>query len=102
MAIWEKTLGPDQPEVATSLHNLAVVYHDERKYAEAEPLYKRALGIWEKAGGMENPEAAATLNSLGELYRTQGKYAEAEPLHKRALAIRSEERRVGKERRARR
>ena len=37
--------------VATSLNNLAALYYDQGKYAEAEPLYKRALAIWEKALG---------------------------------------------------
>jgi len=73
--------------VATSLHNLALVYDNQGKYAEAEPLYKRALVIAEKALGPEHPHVAQSLNNLGGLFATQGKYAEAEPLFKRARAI---------------
>ena len=43
--------GPDDPRLATSLNNLAGLYDNQGKYAEAEPLYKRSLAIDEKALG---------------------------------------------------
>ena len=58
--------------MATSLNNLAVLYHAQGKYAEAEPLYRRALGIREKALGPEHPDVATSLNNLAELYRPRG------------------------------
>ena len=73
---------------APSLNNLAELYRDQGRYAEAEPLYKRALAIREKALGPDHPDVGTSLNNLAELYRAQGRYAEAEPLYKRALAIR--------------
>ncbi len=73
--------------MATSLNDLALLYDNQSKYAEAEPLYKRSLAIYEKALGPEHPHVAASLNNLATLYRDQGRYAEAEPLNKRALAI---------------
>ena len=79
--------GPQDPRLATSLNNLAVLYRTKGRYAEAESLYKRALAIDEKALGSDHPDFASDLNNLAELYRTQGKYAEAESLYKRALAI---------------
>jgi len=87
LAIWEKALGPQHPNVATGLSNLATLYRLQGKYAEAEPLYQRALAIDEKALGPDDPEVATDLNNLAGLYRAQGKYAQAEPLYKRALAI---------------
>jgi len=80
-------LGPDHPDAATSLNNLADLYRGQREYAQAEPLYQRSLSIREKALGPNHPDVASTLNSLAELYIAQGKYAAAEPLLKRALAI---------------
>jgi len=56
-------------------------------YAEAEPLFNRALAIREKALGADHPDTSTSLNNLAFLYNSQGKYAEAEPLYKRALAI---------------
>ncbi|GCF11224.1 tetratricopeptide repeat protein [Dictyobacter arantiisoli] len=61
------------------------------KYAEAEPLCKRALAIREEHLGARHPATANSLNNLAALYRAQGKYADAEPLYKRALAIREEQ-----------
>jgi tetratricopeptide (TPR) repeat protein len=46
LAIWEKALGPDHPELAQSLNNLSVVYQDQGRYAEADTLLKRALAIF--------------------------------------------------------
>jgi tetratricopeptide (TPR) repeat protein len=43
LAIFEKALGPDHPSVASVLNNLASLYKEEARYADAEPLYKRAL-----------------------------------------------------------
>ena len=79
--------GLEDPRLATSLNNLALLYEAQGKYVEAEPLYKRALAIDEKAVGPEHPEVATILDNLASLYDAQGRYAEAEPLHKRALAI---------------
>ncbi len=79
--------GPQAPRLATSLNNLAELYRAQGKYAEAEPLHKRALAISEKALGPEHPHVATSLNNLAALYNAQGKYAEAEPLYKRSLAI---------------
>ena len=64
LAIREKALGPDHPDVAKSLNNLAVLYDNEGRYAEAEPLYKRALAIREKALGPDHPDVAISLNNL--------------------------------------
>ena len=87
LAIYEKSLGPEHPDVAWSLNELALLYDKQGKYAAAEPLYKRALAIYEKSLGPEHPDVAWTLNNLGKIYQAQGKYATAEPLYKRALAI---------------
>jgi tetratricopeptide (TPR) repeat protein len=88
LAILKKVLGPDHPDVATSLNSLVQLYWAEGRYGEAEPLYLHALALREKAFGREYPAVAGSLNSLAELYRVQGRYGEAEPLYQRALAIR--------------
>ena len=88
LAIDEKALGPEHPDVATDLNNLALLYQGQGKYTEAEPLHKRALAIWEKALGPEHPHVGQSLNNLAALYQAQGKYTEAEPLFQRSLAIR--------------
>ncbi|HMD99609.1 MAG TPA: tetratricopeptide repeat protein [Terriglobia bacterium] len=87
LAIDQKALGPEHPNVATNLNSLATLYYKQGEYAEAEPLIKGALAIDKKALGPEHPGVARDLNNLAVLYHDQGRYSEAEPLYQRALAI---------------
>ena len=73
MAIREKALGPEHPDTAISLNNLAELYGTTGDYAKAEPLYRRALGIWEKALGPEHPYTARNLENLAFLKIDLGK-----------------------------
>jgi hypothetical protein len=95
LAITEKALGKDHPDVAGSLNNLAVLYKDTGRHAEAEPLLKRSLAIKEKALGKGHPSLAVSLNNLALLYEDTGRRAEAEPLYQRSLAIK--EKALGKD-----
>ena len=79
--------GPPNKDYAGALNNLAQVYADMGRDAEAEPLYKQALAVMEKAVGLEFVDIAIELNGLAALYQRQLRYAEAEPLFKRALAL---------------
>jgi CHAT domain-containing protein/Flp pilus assembly protein TadD len=88
LAIREKALGRDHPDVATSLNDLAGLYDDAGRSAEAEPLYQRSLAIREKVLGRNHPDIATSLNNLAEHFRDEGRYSEAEPLYQRSLAIR--------------
>src|SRR5262245_45363123 len=45
LAIRERVLGPNHLEVAQSLTSLADLYREQGRYAEAEPLFRRALTI---------------------------------------------------------
>jgi tetratricopeptide (TPR) repeat protein len=83
----EATFGPEHPNVATSLSNLAILNWEQGRYADAEPLYRRALAIQEKALGPDHPSVAASLNGIAEVYLEQGRYADAEPLYRRALIL---------------
>ncbi len=87
LKIREKVFGPEHPETAKSLNNLAAHYDETGDYAKAEPLYQRALKIREKAFGPEHPETAIILNNLANLYDDMGDYAKAEPLLQRTLKI---------------
>src|SRR6266571_4578428 len=87
LAIREKTLGAEHPDVAQSLNNLARLYEAQGKYAQAESLYQHALAIREKTLGAEHPDVAQSLNNLARLYDVLGQYERAEPLYLRALVI---------------
>jgi tetratricopeptide (TPR) repeat protein len=87
LAIREKVLGPEHPNTATSLNEIAVLLQAQGDLAGARPLNERALAIREKALGPEHPDTAESLNNLANLLRDQGDYAGARPLFERALAI---------------
>ena len=87
LAIDERSYGPDHPDVATDLNNLAVLLQATNRLAEAEPLYRRALAIDERSYGPDHPDVASDLNNLAVLLRATNRLAEAEPLYRRALAI---------------
>jgi tetratricopeptide (TPR) repeat protein len=78
--------------IALSLNNLALLYDNQGKYAEAEPLFKRSLAIKEKALGSDHPSVATSLNNLAGLYRATDREAEAEKLEKRAAEIKAKPR----------
>jgi len=88
LAMFERALSPDDPDLAVAVRNLGVLYDLEGRYREAEPLHLRALAIQEKAFGNEHPEVARTLNNLGKSCYAAGRLGEAERYFFRALAIR--------------
>ena len=58
LAIREKQLGPDHPDVEKAINDLAQAYHDQGRFMDAEPLFRRALAMQEKALGPEHPSTA--------------------------------------------
>jgi len=95
LSLVNSALGPDAPETATALNNLALTYQYLARYMEAEPLYRQAIEIGEKTLGKDHPNVATSYNNLAELLRTQGKYDQAEPLYRRAIEI--DEKTLGKD-----
>src|SRR5262249_57980285 len=57
-------------------------------YAQAEPVYKRALVIHEKVLGPEHPDTAQNLHNLAALYWAQAHWPEAADSLRRAVQVR--------------
>jgi tetratricopeptide (TPR) repeat protein len=83
----KKSLGPEHPNVATDLNNLAGLLNDINRLPEAEPLYRRALAIDEKASARSIPRWQETFNNLAGLLRAANRLTEAEPLFRQVLRI---------------
>ena len=60
-------LGPNHPDLATPLNNLALLYQAQGEYAKAEPLYQKAIALQEQTTGFETLELAKTFNNLALL-----------------------------------
>jgi tetratricopeptide (TPR) repeat protein len=87
LVITEASYGPEHPEVAVCLINLARLLQDTHRLSEAEPLMRRALAINEASYGPEHPYVAISLQHLASLLHDTNRLAEAEPLKRRALVI---------------
>jgi len=73
--IYEVSLGPEHPNVASGLSSLAVVLLDTDQLAEAEPLLRRALDIFTASLGPDHPNTKAVAENyrilLGEIEATK-------------------------------
>ncbi|NIP99624.1 MAG: tetratricopeptide repeat protein, partial [Nitrospinaceae bacterium] len=56
----EKRFGPDHPEVAHVLNEMARMHGKKGEYEKGYPLLKRSLKIRERTLGREHPEIAPT------------------------------------------
>ena len=88
LATWSATLGPEHPQVALSLNNLANSRASQGAHDEAIELYARALAIREAALGPAHPYVAASLSNLAIQYLKLRRMDDALRLQQRALAIR--------------
>ena len=88
LSIWDASFGPDHPDVAESLNNLAGLLSDTNRNSEAELMFRRALSIWEASFGPDHPDVAASLNNLALLLSDTNRKSEAEPMYRRSLRMR--------------
>jgi Flp pilus assembly protein TadD len=88
IAVTEKAFGPDHPDVAQAMNNLAALYARQGRNADAERLFKQSVATFEKTLGPNHPDIADVLDNLAGFYRDHGRRADAEQLRRRAIAIR--------------
>ena len=74
----EMRTGPDDPEVASIVVDLALVLPDSERFVEREELWKRAIRITKKATGPEAPQMWWMLKDLAKVYAAQARYHDAE------------------------
>lgn len=89
LRIAEKMCGPEHPNVAISLNNLAYLYDCQGQYAISESLYKRALKILEESLGPDHFRVGIVLNNMAACFRQTGRKQEAERLENLATQIQS-------------
>ncbi len=85
------TAGPEFGAAAVrmtdGLKQQAMHYEAQGKYAEAEPLYARALAIEETTLGSEHPDVSQSLRNYAALLQKMGRTAEAVKMEARAAAV---------------
>jgi tetratricopeptide (TPR) repeat protein len=87
LAIDEKVLGPDHPDVATDLDNIGLALKDLGDFTGARAAFDRALAINEKAFGPDHPAVGTLVGNLGAVLEDMGDLSSARLLYDRALAI---------------
>ncbi len=78
-----KSKDMSSPEQLKRALYLANVYTLEKKYADAEPLFKLVINETEKQSGKNSPLLLTPLSNYGYLLKQQGKKREAEAVLKR-------------------
>ena len=75
LAIDEKSFGPEHPNVAIRLNNLAELLRDTNRLAEAEPLLRQVLRILAEFGhrtGHEHPHFPTAIDNYAVLISATG------------------------------
>ena len=78
---------PTTPMSAPALNNLAELYRTQGRYAEAEPLYKRASPSPRRRWAPTTPMSAPALNNLAALYFAQRDWARAADYWRRSTGV---------------
>lgn len=88
VAINEKALGTNHPDIVRSLGWRALLYHNAGDYKKAESVYKRAIAICEtykQTMGQDHPDMATLLKNLSWIYRKHGNHTKADNLYTKGL-----------------
>jgi len=83
----EQELGAEPLELAKIWANLGLVYQTQRRWREAEAMFRKTLDSREHALGPAHPDVAVALNNLGALLQQRHRWEEAQPLIERAVHI---------------
>jgi tetratricopeptide (TPR) repeat protein len=87
LPIWEDTLGPNHPDTARALTNLAAFHSSAGRYALAEPLFQRALAVAQSSLGDQHRLVGNILLEYAVLLRKTKRKKEAKRFETRARAI---------------
>jgi serine/threonine protein kinase/tetratricopeptide (TPR) repeat protein len=88
LVLRKKVLGSEHPDVAQSLHGLALALLRQDKLADAETSAREALSLRRKLFGNEHQDVASSALNLAVVLLEERKLAEAETLTREALATR--------------
>ncbi len=90
LVLRDSLLPDEDPEVASSVNDLAVLCLKKGNADAAYPLFQRALALQRQSVGEKSAEVASDLDGMAVLLKEKGRYAAAESLARAALAVRRE------------
>ncbi len=90
LAIYQQSLPPNHPDLASSYNNIGGVYHNMGDYPKALSSYEKALAIKQQSLPPNHPDLANSYNNIGAVYDKMGDYPKALSSYEKALAIRQQ------------
>jgi tetratricopeptide (TPR) repeat protein/tRNA A-37 threonylcarbamoyl transferase component Bud32 len=81
----EARLGPDHPDVLTSMDNLARAYLAAGQLDKAVPLHEVTLEKRQTKLGLDHPDTLTSMSNLANAYQRVGQLDKALPLHEQTL-----------------
>jgi serine/threonine-protein kinase len=87
LALREKALGPEHPDVASTIQQLGALAWWMGKYPQALEQAERALALKKKALGPEHPEVVKAMKATAIPLRELGRYDEARQRFEQILAL---------------
>ncbi len=80
LKLYEQILGESHADLGNITGNMARIYHQQKKFQEAEKLYKRSLAIKTSTLGTKHPEVNQLLSGFADLLQSLGRGEEASQL----------------------
>ena len=74
LKIQEKLSGDKHPKIAARYDNLAYAYELQKRYAEAEKLYKKGIAVLKEIGGKKYIDIVRIYGNLAAMYEKKGEY----------------------------
>lgn len=77
--------------LADALNGRAIIYLEQQRHAEAEPLLRESLALTRQRLGDDHPLTLPALSNLGSSLRQQGRFDQAREIFEEALSIAREQ-----------
>ncbi|CAF0957099.1 unnamed protein product [Adineta steineri] len=90
LAIYEKTLPSNHPDLGASYNNIGLVYYNMGDYPKALSYHEKALTIQQQSLPSNHATLGASYNNIGLVYYNMGDYPKALSSHEKALAIKQQ------------
>ncbi|CAF0903839.1 unnamed protein product [Adineta steineri] len=87
LAIYQKTLPSNHPDLAASYNNIGSVHDSMDNYRKALSSHEKALEIWQQSLPPNHPDLAGSYNNLGNVHNSMGNYPKALSCYEKALDI---------------
>ncbi|CAF1376284.1 unnamed protein product [Adineta steineri] len=87
LAIKQKTLPPNHPDLASSYSSIGSVHYNMGSYPKALSYYEKDLEISQQSLSPTNPSLASSYNNIGLVHYRVNNYSKALSSHEKALEI---------------